>query len=343
MALPKAAQKQVEEANRILQELDSGRKEALRVVEEKQPPAPTAAEPEVTPPPEVTPVAEATPPAPEASEAPPKSPESVFENKYKVLQGKYDSEVPRLHRQVSDLNQKLEEMQGVLASMSAAPAAQPAVQTSLVTPAEIDEYGADLIDLVGRRAKEVYEPAINELRSQISGLKKQLGGVTQEVGQTSREKMLSQLGGEVEDWEVVNKQPEFLSWLAEPDPYSGTVRGTMLRTAYERNDTGRVIAFFKGFKQEHAVVSPPSTGDSEPLTATPRTPAVDLNTQVAPGRAPRASTQASAQAEKRIWTKTQIAEFYSDVQRGKFKGDEARKTAIERDIIFAANQGRIRD
>jgi len=333
MALPKAVQRQVEEANRIIDEMNAAKttEPALTIVENTE----TIEQPAVAATPEVVEVVE------EHEEPPaPKPPSEDYEQRYKVLQGKYDAEVPRLHRQVNELTEQLNNMQQVLADLKTPPAPQTISPASFVTPEEVEEYGSDLIDLVGRRAKEVYEPTINELKSELATLKGQLSGVTENVAVDARGRLLSKLSDKVENWEQQNNDPEFLDWLNKLDPYSGEVRGRMLRAAFEANDADRVIAFFTGFRQEHAAVSPPATTDS--VEPTNRTPAVDLNSQVAPGKAKKTSAPASAQNEKRMWTRPEIAAFYTDVQKGVFKNREDEKKALEKDIFLATVEGRIR-
>lgn len=348
MALPKAAQRQVEEANRLIAAMSGKEPEQpeqkdpeLQVVE-----PPVVEEPPAEPPVEQVVTDQGTPAEPPPAEQPPAE---DFEHKYNVLQGKYDKEVPRMRREMQQLTEELDNMRSLLAQMQDTKPEPATFEASkLVTDEEIEEYGSDLIDLVGRRAKEVYEPVVNELKSEVESLKQQLGGVSKTVGANSRDRLLAQLDKRVEDWQELNTSPEFLDWLDEVDPYSGDQRGRMLRAAFQKNDTERVIAFFNGFKNEHAVVSPPSATDSgvEEETSTPGTPAVDLESLAAPGKASRKpGTPTSTQEPKRVWTRRQISEFYKDVQLGKYKSDEQKQIqkAIERDIIRATTEGRIRD
>jgi hypothetical protein len=329
MALPKQAQQQVEQANRLLAELNGEpqpeKKVELELVE-KVPAEPVEAAVDE---PEAQPELEPEPPPPE---------KDPFEERYRVLQGKYNSEVPRLTRQVSELNAQLEEMRAVIDEFrSKATASEPVER--LITEEEIQEYGPDLVDLIGRRAKELYEPTVNSLRSEITKLQQQLGGVSQTVQTSARDRLMAKLDAEVEDWQSVNTSQDFMAWLDRVDPYAGEIRGKMLRDAYEINDADRVVAFFKGFLTEHAAVQPTTTQGSRRET---RTPSVSLEEHVAPGRRKHATGMAGAQKEKRIWTQPEIAQFYHEVQKGKYRGKEDAKREIERDIIAATTEGRIR-
>ena len=108
--------------------------------------------------------------------------------------------------------------------------------------------------------------------------------------------------------------------------------------AFERNDTPRVQAFFTGFLAEEAALDPASgeTGRTE-------APAnkVSLENLAAPGRA-KSAAATNAPAEKPIFTRAQIAKFYADAAAGKFKGRDAERDRLERQIFEAEREGRIR-
>lgn len=345
MALPKAVQQQIDQANAIIDQLHKkdDKPEETKPAEQPEQPNLTVVENQPEQPAAEAPPAQPEPQKPEAK-AEPQKPAEDFEHKYKVLKGKYDAEVPRLSRQIAELNGQLEGMREMIASMQKpTPAAAASSSTDLtpdISAEEIDEYGEELIELIGKKAKQVAKGEIDRLNSQIEDLKKQLGGVSQTVVENARDKMLGQLTDEVANWQMINRQPEFLDWLDRVDPYSGSVRGVMLRQAYAANDAPRVIAFFKGFLQEHAAITSPATMDSTEMNG--GTPTVDLNEQVAPGRTKRSTGVVGAQKEKRIWTQAQIADFYKQVQMGKYRNKDAEKHRIEADIVAAAREGRIR-
>ncbi len=48
-------------------------------------------------------------------------------------------------------------------------------------------------------------------------------------------------------WRQVNKDPQFLAWLAQPDPVMGRERRTMLMEAFNAGDAERTAAFFRAF------------------------------------------------------------------------------------------------
>src|SRR5271166_6079464 len=306
-------------------------------------------------------------PAPPAAAAPPEDPTS--EQRYKVLQGKYNAEVPRLQAQNKDLQQRFEAMQNQLASTQALLAGigqqpqapqlgQPAPQPSLVTAKERTEFGEDLYDFVKRAAQEVVAPQVHSLEERFRPVAQTVQQLAPTVQQTredqqrtsadvAHEKMCNGLDDLAEGWETVNMSPEFQAWLAEVDPYAGAQRGAMLAQAYGKGDVTRVAAFFTGFTKEHAAVAPSGqqpqpAGQGTPPAATPN---VSLASLAAPGTGiggPAAAGTPNESGQQRVYTAAEISAFYTDVRKGAYRGRDADKQAIEKDIFLAQKQGRVR-
>lgn len=339
MALPAAVQKQVAQADDLIKKL--GLDKAAEAKDQPPPAAPPA--PVAAPAPAAqTPAQAATPDAAPAAEPPPPPPPPPpaedWEHKYRVLQGKYNSEVPRLSGQVSSLQAQLDELTAKMEDMRKA-APPPAPTNRLITQEEVDEVGPELIDLIGRRAKEVYEPIVAELRQEVSSLKTQLAVREERDTRTERQKLIDRLAERVPNYAEVNKLPAFLDWLDQVDAYSGEQRGQMLTRAFEANDAERVIRFFTGFLSEHAAVSPQQAPTPGSQMGTPR---VNLNEHIAPGTPVIVPPTSGAQGEKRIWRQSEISAFYASVARGDFKRRPDDQRRIESDIVAAGREGRIR-
>lgn len=254
-----------------------------------------------------------------------------WEHKYKTLQGKYNSEVPRIQTENDDLRAQVGNLQSILANFQQGGAVELKPGESLLRPEDIDDYGEDLIDVVKRAAREELNPEIARLNAENEQLRGNLGAVGAAAQHSAGENLYSGLDAAVPNWREINKSPAFIDWLAKKDVYSGSSRQQLLTAAFETKDTARVIAFFRGFKQEQTVTTPQTQG----------TDSIDpLDTLVAPGQ-PSATSAAGANKEGLIWSQADIANFYKAVNSGKFKGRDADKAAYERDIIAAGQQGRI--
>ncbi|NJN00242.1 MAG: hypothetical protein HC793_00730 [Aquincola sp.] len=250
------------------------------------------------------------------------------------------------------LEDQLTSQQQLLASLgSQRPAvagsngAAPAPGTKLVKDEEVREFGADLYDFIQRTAKESVLPEVDRrfehqlkpVAAQVAQTASAVSAQGQAVAKSAEERVLQQLAAEVPNWDVLDADPGFLAWLDQYDPYSGSKRGELLNQAYKRHDGPRVVAFFKGYLNENAAVTPTPT----PAPAAPA-PQVSLESLTAPG-APKAGTAGAQEgAGKRIWTRAEIKQHYREVQLGKFSKrlDDARR--IEADIFAAQREGRIR-
>lgn len=301
--------------------------------------------PVVEPAPVVVPPVAAEPPAPNT--APPVTPPGNepppaenFEHMYKSLKGRFDKMEPAYR----DLSNTVTNLQNVIASLQATPSAPTTVAPSpvkLITDKEVEDYGQDLLSVVGKRAREELSPEVAFLKNQVADLSKQMEGVNARVGNDARSNLLVTLDRDLPNWRDLNENPEFISWLGLPDVLSGAIRHELLKVAFERNDALRVKAFFNGFLASEAAGTPaPGAGPNSQAPGTPAAHKVPLEAFAAPGRAKTAA--ASVPAEKPIITRAQITDFYAAKAAGKWRGREAEADANERLIFEATRDGRIR-
>lgn len=286
-------------------------------------PEPAAAKPEDTPAPE--------PKKPEVDE-------KEWENRYKSMKGRYDA----LQSQMAEQSQEIGNLRSLIASLKAQAPITPAPTTTevkkLVTKEEEDEYGPELVDLIGRKAMEVAAQMTASQQAKIDALEARLGDVGQHIGQSTRNQLFASLDTAVPNWKELNNDPKFISWLQLPDVYSGDIRHKMLNAAFEANDGSRVAAFFKGFLAEEAATAPAAIETAPTPEESGKVPLEEL---AAPGRAKSAATSA-VPAEKPFFTSAQITKFYTDVAAGRYKGKETERAKLEKQIFSAQSEGRIR-
>lgn len=292
------------------------------------PPAAPPAEAAAPPPPVVTP--EVTP-AP-----PPAEPPVDWKARYESAQGR----LRRQDRIIGDYEARLAGLEATIASMHAAPTPGPTAPTSSLTPAEVETYGQEFLDVVAKRAQEVVSPEVVALKKQVEDLQKQLGSTAEVVASDARSRMLRDLDQTVPRWRQLNRDEKFLDWLDLSDTYSGAIRHHLLKDAFARNDTDRVRAFFQGFLDTEAAAAPPLDPTATP-PASPPGDKVPLETFAAPGRAKSAAPPPSP-AEKPFFTRAQVTQFYVDVASKKYAGRDDEKRRLEQLIIEAGAEGRIR-
>jgi hypothetical protein len=296
--------------------------------------------------PVVEPAPAAQEPAPAAAPAPAPVVEDDWKQKYLTLQGKYNSEVPGLRAELDGVRR-------VLASMNErpAPAAQPEPKTTTVVIPEkdVEEFGPDLIARARAWARAELAPELDEIRDIKSKLTGMQQNHQQVVAMTSQQVVMAAMDndpscngrdGSRYNWRQVNDDPTFVTWLQQPDPFSGHVRLAMLRDAFNAGQSSRMKAFFDTFVREQTVSqSPPAAQATDTPAREPGRPS--LEDFAMPGRI-NGSAPVGASNEKRVWSQRDITAFYRSIQQGKFEGKAAERLRQEQDIIAAASEGRIR-
>ena len=241
-------------------------------------------------------------------------------------------------------------MERMIASMQArgmetpdpnqAPPPKPKVQ--LLTPEEQQEYGDELLNVVGKRAREEFSPEFQELADRLKRIEGRVEGVGTVIEKNQTQTVYQALQENIPDWRDINKSEQFKAWLAEPDYYSGRRRMDLLKEAYDRHEAGRVLAFFRGFTEAAGLPQTPSSPDASapPLANGNGSGKPSLEDFAAPGRA-RSAPQSSLPPDKPVYSSAWIAQFMADKRTGKYRGREADADAIERDIYAAQHEGRI--
>lgn len=336
--LPRAVKRQAEEADRLLRELSAKPGEEIPPVPAEPNPTPAAAaSTTVTDAGAPQPAVPSTPqPEPSQQGQQPAPADDDFRQRYLVLKGKYDKEIPELKIALSDALEQNRELRSMLEQQSHLTRPQPPAVTrngngnnhsKLIKPEEEEEYGKDFFDVVGRRAREIAEEMVEERLSKLN-LQQQPTRSPQQQAEDNKERVRAALESSVPGWVEINQSQNFLAWLADVDVFSGKMKRELLTDAFKAGDAARVVSFFKAFQEDSAGTPTP----------TARTPSVDAGTLVAP-QTSLSGNPVDAPGGTRIWTQAEIAEFYAEVRRGRIPPD--RKNATEREIIRAAAEGRV--
>lgn len=271
-----------------------------------------------------------------------KASEDTVLQKYKTLQGMYNAEVPRLHQQNREMQQRIQQMEQLLASVSQQPsqsAAQVPTTEKYVTEQDVAEYG-DSLDMMRKVSKEELHPLYQRIASLESTLKQlhssvvpQVQAVAQRQAVSAEQQFWSDLSVAVPNWREINDNDAFQSWLLDVDPLTGIARQTYLEDAQRAQDARRVANFFRTWLEISGQA--PVAHSSERANSS----ASELEKQVAPGRSRSAGTPPASKAK--MYTPTDISKFFDDVRAGKYKGREQDRSRIERDIFAAQREGRI--
>jgi uncharacterized protein YukE len=266
------------------------------------------------------------PPAP----APVRKQPDEWESRYKSLQGIFNKQVPELQAQVKTLQSELSTAINRLNEASREKETEPAT-TRPADPKDIENFGADMVEMVSRvagaaieRAARVFDGKVQQFEQQLAQMQQAVQGTTQQVALSAEQVFFDRLTKAVPSWEKVNTDSAFLAWLAEADPVYGINRQVALQRARETLNADHAAAVFNAFLGPQA----PAAKQTDPLER-----------QVTPRGA---ATVTPTQTEKPVFTQAQIVGFYDDVRRGRYRGKEAEAARLETVINSAISEGRVR-
>jgi hypothetical protein len=329
MALPKAVQQQLDEADRLVATINgdkTGEDSSETNPENQEKDLLVNVERQENPPENVTPPDNTVSQETKTQEVP----DEKWAHKYHTLKGMYDAEVPRLHSDLREMKAQLQQLLADKAALEERKAEVPQVN-SLITDEDKEAFGPDLIDLIERATNSKVATLASreaELVKEIEKLKGQLGNVTERQVVSEKDRFLFSLAQQVPDWETLNVDPGFLGWLQEVDPVYGIPKQVALSNAYEGGDVARVATIFNSYKGTIAPKAPKAKSVQD-----------ELQRQVAPTRT-RSGTPPTSSESEQYFTNQDIEQFYTDWRRGVY--DDAEAAIMEKQIHAAAAEGRIR-
>jgi hypothetical protein len=305
-ALPKSVQAQLEHADAI---------EAQIQREVSGEASPAAQAPAADPPtaPAVEPAAPATPaePAQPVAQQPAQEPQSApaaneWEAKYKVLEGKYRSEVPRLAQQVRESNQLVAQILRER-QQQPQPSAQPAPEQPLVSQNDAEEFGADLMTAVARVAGEVagraVAQAMEDFRKEIGAVQGQVKTVSDRVEKSAEEQFWDRVRGLVPSWDQIDADPQWAAFLDGAPEFSTLTYRELAGAAFQSGSAEKIAKIVETWRGQSTSARPAQPqAPAQPAQSRP-----NLSHQQAPTTSKAAvPTQPAA----KIWTRAEYEQVY---------------------------------
>lgn len=333
MALPKAIQRQAEMA----QQIDAQIAQEAGTPATSQAPVPVSDDPSMQL--QAAPEAQQAAPAPAPTESKPDAAprveqDDVWKRRYDSLRGKYDAEVPQLH---SQLRAQGEQLQAIAQQLQEVKAKTPTEQEKpLVTTEDETAFGPDLVDLIRRVSRTEFAAGIEKLMpvltSKIDTVEKSVSTVSARQQADAEGKFWARLNKLVPDWQEMNVDQQFLSWLASINPVVNVPYQSILVAAQQALNADQVAAVFDEFKRIHGGKKPtPPTTDQASQTDQ------ELESLVSPSTS-RSNTPAP-QGDKRIWSGKDYAAAYDPRLRNTKSKEEIAKLQAAADLAVA--EGRI--
>jgi hypothetical protein len=317
MALPRQVEAQLRELEALEKQLAEGQNPA------PADPEPTQAEPPQDQQPQQS---EPKPVEPTPTPTEPVVAEETWQQKYKTLKGMYDAEVPRLHADLRELKGQVDSLRKASETKPVEPA-KPAAATKLVTDADVEAFGQDLIEVQRKVAREVaseFRGELDAMRAENEKLREQLTSTGTQVSEASFEQRLYRM---VPDFEAVNANPKWIAWLNEVDPLLRAPRSSVAQQAFNRGDAEGVAHYVAMFKQTVAPAEQKADKTDE------------LERQLQPNRG---ATSAPPTSQKgKVYTNADIEKMFRKAADLGTKGqlDAAKKLEAEIDAAFM--EGRV--
>lgn len=247
-----------------------------------------------------------------------------WEQKYKVLKGKYDKEVPELHRATRQLQEEMASLRDSLSNKrSEKKATLEEEKTTDPDIAYLAEEFPDIHRAVAKMLAEGKNPKVEE----------RLSTVETSVVQQAKEKFFKDLTESCNDWQTIRDDERFVEWLNEVDDLTDTPR-FQLAVLAQNNLNGKQLArFYNRFKKE-------VLGNGDGTNETSKSEK-DLEKHTGMPKSKSGKQPDTKSGNQDSVSREDIRKFYKDAASGKFVGDEDAFKRMESKIHKAMQEGRI--
>lgn len=323
MALPQAIQQQSEQAEALHAQIYGQESEP---VAETAPPVEPVAEAEVEQPTNVVelPKQAKSVQAEAPKSAEPTEAEKYWKHRFDTVQGILNAEMPRLHAQLKEQAAQIQKLQE-------RPVEEDPRNDDARDVKDVEDYGADLIDMVNRKAetivRKVLAQEIAAFRKEIGAVQEQVGQVSNHVAQSAEERFWGEVMTLVPDWRQVDSDPSWIQWLDTTPEFAEDTYRELASKAIAKGDAQKVAKLVALWKGPQAVPTPQPQPD----------PQAELRRQVAPSSTK--SNQPTLPAGK-IWTRQEY-EAAMDVRNVQRLGPKEAER-LEADANKAVAEGRVR-
>lgn len=259
-----------------------------------------------------------------------------WKDRFDVVQGKLNAEVPRLHASNKELSVENKELRGQLSELSK-------TVERLKSRAEQDDSNASEIqNAIATIKQELGEPAAKALNALIESKTGSIARSYEEKANTiesriedshkrqiltERQTYMKELKSLVPDLEKKNSDPRWLSWLMDIAPLSrGRTYQQLLDEANSSLDASSVAELFS---------SCPAFKNGNTSKEKPRIEDIIEHGKTKPGKT-------SGIEEKKIYSKSEVERFRKDVLQGRYNDREKERLALDAEYSKAFLEDRVK-
>jgi len=259
--------------------------------------------------------------------------EHIFEAKYKVLQGKYNAEVPQLREEIKTLKQQLDSQPAPvdeskyqktideLQRKLDAKESQPVTSNQELDEYIASEYGAELANaiqnMINRHAAPKSNDDVTQLRQKVEDIERNNQQSQHEMKISTLKQTLKSQGI---DFEQTDTDPMFHDWLAKEEGQTGQSRSVFMQNHFASGNIAKTAAFYAAFKAQER-----SSYQKNPLANH-----VDVSSN---------HSAPDSGAESDMWSGDDIDRLYKDQREGRISEAEFKKQ--EQSLNRAMQEGRV--
>jgi hypothetical protein len=201
-----------------------------------------------------------------------------WQHKYKVLQGKYDREMPELRGVIKTQGEVIQVLQNSTrdnppAAVTTTKDVTGGTKAAVLNPAEFETYGDNIVSLV---------ETVNGLISENERLRSAKPDASvpvdpefmqriERVEKSTDERFYSDLDAACPMWRDLNNDDEFLNWAHMPDSILGVKPYAAMRRGYDARNVDQVskifnefVRLFRGQPQNPPRITVPSSQGGSP-------------------------------------------------------------------------------
>ncbi|WP_027185636.1 hypothetical protein [Desulfovibrio inopinatus] len=260
--------------------------------------------------------------------------EDAWKQKFQVLKGKYDAEVPRLHSEINTLRKDIAALQeqNKLAEERQRKAEEAAHNATSLDPSRYDDWDPEIKDLVSEvdRLQQANAALRSQLDSELGGLKKQQQTMERQMSTTN---LLDGVRRVYPGFDAQDQDHAFIEYMqgVSPTDPEGRKRTDLLAVAMRRGDVDFIAKLYGAWPGADKYKHPPDSSPTRQPSSRPK--------NVQPSSAP--SEQSNAQGKK-MWTEREMDQVYKQIALGKYRGKDDESQVLLREMSDAVNEGRVR-
>lgn len=254
-----------------------------------------------------------------------------WKKRYSTYKASTDNTIAELRRESASMMDKLSNALTRIDGLTEAIASKTSrsdMFEGVITQEDTDSIGEEAVDILKRTTIQATENATAPLKEEIKRLKKAEADNLANRAKTEREKayneqFLKPLAKLVPDYQDLDLDQGFMTYLEDVDPSTGQLRKTLFSKAEASMDAKRTADFFIEYKN--------SKNSKQSI----------LEQKVTPVANSAGSANDIQDQVQDSFTMDEVSEYYRDHEKGKYRGKENEWNILEARIDRAYINGNI--